>query len=218
MNLRIARIAAVVAGLVGLVLAIATPLLPIKQTAVTIDWPQSGSLAPVTAPLTMYKPLQVNATIPCAVAAAAPSDRQTVLAATTPPAAGDRARTAGLYVTVDGDALTVRSRGELVHTVPRADLGRCGDLRITIDADNAFAAATGIAAQGGVRGDLRPQVVGVYSDLPADLQGPVPSMTIDVDSRYTSSPTVLKGIAILVGVACVLISLIALALLDRADG
>ncbi|MGV7904097.1 hypothetical protein PJN93_30255, partial [Mycobacterium kansasii] len=81
----------------------------------TIDWPQSGSLAPVTAPLTMYKPLEVDATIPCAVAAAAPSDRQTVLAATTPPPAGDRARTAGLFVTVDGEALTVRSRGALVH-------------------------------------------------------------------------------------------------------
>ncbi|KXP05678.1 arabinosyltransferase domain-containing protein [Tsukamurella tyrosinosolvens] len=218
MNLRIARIAAVVAGLIGLVLAIATPLLPIKQTAVTIDWPQSGSLAPVTAPLTMYKPLEVDATIPCAVAAAAPSDRQTVLAATTPPPAGDRARTAGLFVTVDGEALTVRSRGALVHHVPRADLTRCGELRIAIDADHAFAAASGISAQGDVRGDLRPQVVGVFSDLPADLQGPTPKVTIDVDSRYTSSPSVLKGAAILVGVACVLVSLLALALLDRADG
>ncbi|MGV7637192.1 hypothetical protein PJI23_32750, partial [Mycobacterium kansasii] len=85
------------------------------------------------------------------------------------------------------------------HHVPRADLTRCGELRIAIDADHAFAAASGISAQGDVRGDLRPQVVGVFSDLPADLQGPTPKVTIDVDSRYTSSPSVLKGAAILVG-------------------
>ncbi len=218
MNLRIARIAAVTAGLIGLVLALATPLLPIKQTAVTIDWPQSGSLAPVTAPLTMYKPISVDATVPCSVAATAPSDKQTVLAATTPPPAGDRARTVGLYVAVDGEALTVRSRGALVLSVPRADLARCGAVRIQIDADGARATADGITGGGDVRGDLRPQVVGVFSDLPAQLQGAAPSMRIEVDSRYTSSPSVLKGVAILVGVACVLVALFALALLDRADG
>lgn len=218
MNLRIARITAVVAGLIGLVLAIATPMLPIKQTAVTIDWPQSGSLAPVTAPLTMYKPLELSATIPCSVAASAPSDRETVLAATTPPPAGDRARTAGLFVTVDGEALTVRSKGSLVHTVPRADLARCGELKLTIDPERAVATTTGVDGRGEAQGDLRPQVVGVFTDLPADLRGATPTVTIDVDSRYTSSPSVLKGVAILVGVACVLVSLLALALLDRADG
>ncbi|MET9328595.1 arabinosyltransferase domain-containing protein [Tsukamurella sp. NPDC003166] len=216
MNLRTARIAAVVTGLLGLVLAIATPLLPIKQTAVTIDWPQSGSLAPVTAPLTMYKPLEVDLTVPCAVAAAAPSGKETVLAATTPPPAGDRARTVGLFVTVDGEGLTVRSRGALVGTVPRADLAHCEKASVSIDADRAVTVVD--AKRTEVPGDLRPQVVGVFSDLPADLQGAKPSMHIAVDSRYTSSPSTLKGVAILVGVLCVLISLFALALLDRADG
>lgn len=75
-------------GLIGLVLAIATPFLPIKQTAVTVAWPQSGSLAPVTAPLTMYKPLSIDVGVPCAVAAATPANRQTVLMATTPPPPG----------------------------------------------------------------------------------------------------------------------------------
>ena len=225
-------------GLVGLLLAIATPLLPIRQTAVTIDWPQAGSLAPVTAPLTMYKPLSVDLTVPCAVAAATPTDRETVLVATTPPPAGDRARTVGLYAAVDGAALTVRSRGALLLSVPRADLPRCGALTVTGDAGAMRAQLSGTDAHGELTGDFRPQVVGVFTDLPANPAGArqpsadraaagsssaspasaVPHMTIAVDSRYTSSPSVLKGIAIALGVACVLASIVALAVLDRADG
>ncbi|WP_019203336.1 arabinosyltransferase domain-containing protein [Tsukamurella sp. 1534] len=216
MNLRTARIVAVVTGLVGLVLAIATPLLPIRQTAVTVDWPQAGSAAPVTAPLTMYKPLEVDVTVPCALAANTPADRETVLAATTPPPAGDRARTAGLWVTTDADSLTVRSKGTLIQSIPRSELPRCGDLRVTVDMNGATATASGLSEKGDVAGDLRPQVVGVFTDLPADQAGPLPRMSIDVDSRYTSTPSALKGAAIAIGVLSVLISLVALAVLDRA--
>ncbi|WP_415847164.1 hypothetical protein, partial [Tsukamurella strandjordii] len=92
----------------------------------TIDWPQAGSPASVTAPLTMYKPLDMRATVPCALIAAQPMDKETVLLATTPPPAGDRARTVGLWVTTDAESVTVRSRGALVYTVPRQDAARCG--------------------------------------------------------------------------------------------
>ena len=217
-NRRTARIVAVVTGLVGLLLAIATPLLPIKQTAVTIDWPQAGSPASVTAPLTMYKPLDMRATVPCALIAAQPMDKETVLLATTPPPAGDRARTVGLWVTTDAESVTVRSRGALVYTVPRQDAARCGDLTITVDDQAATASAAGLPDRGEVRGDFRPQVVGVFSDLPPTQAGPLPNVHINVDSRYTSTPSLLKGLAIVIGVLCVLISIVALAVLDRADG
>lgn len=53
-NYRIARYVAVVAGLLGAVLAIATPLLPVNQTTAQLNWPQNGTFASVEAPLIGY--------------------------------------------------------------------------------------------------------------------------------------------------------------------
>ena len=41
---RTARTIAVVTGLLGALLAIATPFLPIKQTTAQLSWPQNGVL------------------------------------------------------------------------------------------------------------------------------------------------------------------------------
>ena len=43
-NHRTARLIAIVAGLAGALLAIATPLLPVKQTTAELNWPQNGVL------------------------------------------------------------------------------------------------------------------------------------------------------------------------------
>ncbi len=42
-NYRIARLVAVVAGLLGALLAIATPVLPVNQTTAQLNWPQNGT-------------------------------------------------------------------------------------------------------------------------------------------------------------------------------
>lgn len=64
---------------------------------------------------------------------------------------------------------------------------------------------------------MRPQTVGVFSDLtgsaPADM-----SVRIDVDSRFSSSPSTLKLLAIVLGSLLVVASLVALHRLDDADG
>ena len=41
-NHRTARLVAIVAGLLGALLAIATPLLPVTQTTAKLNWPQNG--------------------------------------------------------------------------------------------------------------------------------------------------------------------------------
>ena len=53
-NYRIARLVAVVAGLLGVLLAIATPVLPVNQTTAQLNWPQNGTLDSVEAPLIGY--------------------------------------------------------------------------------------------------------------------------------------------------------------------
>ena len=64
-RLRTARLTAIVAGLLGFLLAILTPVLPVKQEASSVDWPQAGT-ASIETPLISYAPLSFEATIPCA--------------------------------------------------------------------------------------------------------------------------------------------------------
>ena len=53
-NHRTTRLVAVVAGLLGTILAIATPFLPVTETTATLNWPQNGTLDSVDAPLIGY--------------------------------------------------------------------------------------------------------------------------------------------------------------------
>jgi len=43
-NVRTARVVAAVAGLLGTLLAILTPFLPVKQTTAELNWPQGDTL------------------------------------------------------------------------------------------------------------------------------------------------------------------------------
>ena len=65
--------------------------------------------------------------------------------------------------------------------------------------------------------DFRPQIVGVFTDL----SGPAPpglTFAANIDTRYSSAPTLLKLIAMILGIALTVVALIALHVLDTADG
>src|SRR6202008_5192239 len=81
-NSRVARVVALVAGLLGALLAIATPLLPVKQTTAQLNWPQNGVLGSVEAPLIGYGATDLNLSIPCQGAAALGGPGKTVLLST----------------------------------------------------------------------------------------------------------------------------------------
>ena len=68
-NHRTARLIAIVAGLLGAVLAVATPFLPVTQTTAQLNWPQNGLLQSVDAPLIGYVPTDLEVSIPCRAAA-----------------------------------------------------------------------------------------------------------------------------------------------------
>lgn len=218
---------AAVSGLVGILLAIVVPLLPVTQTTSTISWPEAGTTDPVTAPLVAYYPLDLTVDVPCsAVADLRERGRQDgVLVSTAPRQAGEEAGARALMVSVAGPTVEVRSRNALIASAPTDEVARpgaCSTIHVTADSGSIGAEFRGLTTGGGPVGgrideDLRPQVVGVFTDLtgpaPADL-----AVDITVDSRYTTQGTVLKQLAIVVGILAILVAMVALHRLDLRDG
>lgn len=220
-------IIAAISGLIGIILAVIVPLLPVTQTTSTISWPESGTLEPVTAPLVAYYPLDITVEVPCTAVTELRDQggEGGNLVSTAPPEAGEKAGARGLTVAVAGPTVEVRSRNVLVASAPTdavAAAGACSSIRVVADSGSIGAEFVGLDVDGhGVGGlieqDLRPQVVGVFSDL----SGAAPdgmAVDITVDSRYTTQSTVIKKLAIVVGIISVLVALVALHRLDWRDG
>ncbi len=232
-NHRTARLIAVIAGLLGAALAIATPLLPVTQTTAALNWPQNGVLQSVNAPLIGYVATDLTITVPCRAAAGLTGPQnagKTVLLSTVPkqaPKAVDR----GLLIERVNNDLLVIVRNTPVVSAPLNEVlsPACQRLTFTAHADNVTGEFVGLV-QGPedddpgepLRGersgyDFRPQIVGVFTDL----AGPAPpglEFSATIDSRYSSSPTLLKMLAMVIGVAMTVIALGALHVLDTADG
>jgi arabinosyltransferase C len=232
-NHRVARLVAAIAGLLGALLAIVTPVLPVNQTTAQLNWPQNGTFDSVDAPLIGYVATDLKVSVPCQAAAglAGPQNAgKTVLLSTVPkqaPKAVDR----GLLIQRANDYLALVVRNVPVVTAPLTQvLGTdCRRLTFTAHADRVTAEFVGLT-QGpnaehpgsplrGEKGgyDFRPQIVGVFTDL----SGPAPpglSFAATVDTRYSSSPTQLKMAAMILGVVLTAVALIALHVLDTADG
>jgi arabinosyltransferase C len=227
---RAARFVAVAAGLLGTLLAIATPLLPVKQTTAQLNWPQNGVLGSVEAPLIGYVATDLNISIPCRAAADLSATGKTVLLSTVPkqaPKAVDR----GLLIERANDDLVLVVRNVPLVVAPLSQVlgGSCQKLVFTAHADRVIGEFVGLtqgpntehpgAPLRGERSgyDFRPQIVGVFTDL----SGPAPpglAFSATIDTRYSSSPTPLKMAAMVLGVALTLAALIALHVLDTSDG
>ena len=97
-DLAVLRWIAMIAGALGVVLAIATPLLPVVQTTATLNWPQGGQFGNVTAPLISQAPVSMDVTVPCDVIRGMPPAGGLVLG--TAPAKGKDAALNALFVNV----------------------------------------------------------------------------------------------------------------------
>ncbi len=234
-DFRIARWIALIAGLLGAVFAVATPFLPVTQTTAQLNWPQNGKLGNLQAPLMSQVPIDLNATIPCAAVDRLPAQGGMLLA--TAPPQGDGAALEALFVRVSDTAVDVVDRNAVVASAPRSEMGGCSTITIASDQHRTRASFDGlmteierpipgqpgatetvlVPVEGELGGDLRPQIVGVFSDL----EGEVPqglSLTSTIDTRFSSSPSAVKLIAIIAAVLCTLLALGALAQLDGSDG
>ncbi|MFC4126280.1 arabinosyltransferase domain-containing protein [Nocardia rhizosphaerae] len=269
------RLIGVVAGVLGIVLAVATPFLPVSQERVSLNWPQPQALQ-LSAPLVHYVPLTLDAHVPCT--ALRDTTGGTVLS-TVPPQA-PRAGSKGLVARIEdrpdtGRTLAVVLRDRLLLSVPVADIGAppagagipspggpvparpdssppgrggdgppgssapppgtgipagadtpaaaCTALTITSTATSTTAELVGLTAADGspmrttVDGDVRPQLVGVYSELDRERMGDA-WLRAEIDARFASSPTGWKLAGILGAVLCTVVALSCLHRGDIRDG
>ena len=241
-EVKITRWVAIVAGLLGLVLSILTPLLPVVQTTATLNWPAErdgrGQLTNVTAPLISQTPVSMTATVPCEVIRSMPAKGGLVLGLA--PLKSKDATLNSLFVTVDTQRVNITDRNVVVASVPRAQVQAAGCQRIDLIStdDGTFASFIGVPPDPAALEDqdedspqkgydywrsgfkdpnLRPAIVGVFTDL----TGPAPaglSVSAAIDTRFTSRPTAVKLAAMLLAIAATVVALAALWRLDRLDG
>ncbi|HET7666285.1 MAG TPA: arabinosyltransferase domain-containing protein, partial [Mycobacterium sp.] len=219
---RLVRLIAVIAGIAGVVLCGLVPLLPVNQTTATIAWPQGtgpdGLVTNITAPLVSGAPQALDVSIPCRTIATLPAAGGVVFA--TNPPGGIEATHNGLFVTANAGSVVVAFRDSVAAVAPRPAVasGACSTLHLWASPGNVGADFVGIpGATGTLAAEKKPQVTGVFTDLKVTAQ-PGLSVRIDVDTRFITSPTALKLGVMLLGVICVIASIVALAVLDRRSG
>jgi arabinosyltransferase B len=223
-DVQVTRWVATIAGLIGFVLSIAMPLLPVVQTTATLNWPQQGQMTNVTAPLISLTPLNMKATVPCSVVRNLPPKGGVILG--TGPKKGKDAALNALFVVASNQRVDVTDRNVVIASVPReqAISAQCQRIEITSTHAGTFATFVGLNDPSGrpVRGgfpdpNLRPQIVGVFTDL----TGPAPpalQLSATIDTRFSTTPTVLKLFAMVAAIVATIVALVALWRLDQLDG
>ncbi|OBJ00286.1 arabinosyltransferase [Mycobacterium sp. 1482292.6] len=215
---RIPRSVAAIAGIVGLLLCLSVPLLPVRQTTATVLWPQGstdGHVSQITAPLVSGAPRALDISIPCPDIATLPAGGGLVVA-TLPPGGMDAGKN-GLFVRANTDVVVVAFRDTVAAVAQRSAVaaGGCSVLHVWADAGATGADFVGIPGASGILSpEKKPQVGGVFTDLKVPA-GPGLSARIDIDTRFITAPTVLKEIVMALGALAVLTAIIALAVLDQ---
>jgi arabinosyltransferase B len=223
-NVKVTRWVATIAGLIGFVLSVATPLLPVVQTTAQLNWPQHGQLNSVTAPLISLTPVDVHASVPCQVVRDLPPDGGIVFG--TAPKQGKDANLQAMFVVVHKQRVDVTDRNVVILSVPRdqVESAQCSSIDITSTTAGTFATFVGLKDSSGkpLRSgypdpNLRPQIVGVFTDL----AGPAPpglQFSATIDTRFSTTPTTLKLLAMVGAIVATIVALIALWRLDQLDG
>jgi arabinosyltransferase B len=218
------RWVATIAGLIGFILAVLTPLLPVVQTTAMLNWPQNGQLNSVTAPLISLTPVDVKATVPCDVLRGMPPDGGVIFG--TGPRQGKDANLNAMFVVVSQQRVDVTDRNVVIVSVPRDQVAspECQHIEITSTRAGTYATFVGLKDPAGRQlgggfpdPNLRPQIVGVFTDL----KGPAPAglqFSATVDTRFSTTPTTLKLLAMVLAIVATIVSLIALWRLDQLDG
>ncbi len=227
-NMKTTRWVATIAGLIGFLLSVATPLLPVVQTTADLNWPQNGQLKSVTAPLISLTPVDFHAEVPCEVVRDMPPTGGVVLG--TAPRKGKDANLDALFVVVTKQRVDVTDRNVVILSVPReqvagtAGAAGCSSIDITSTLAGTYATFVGLKDAGGAElrsgypdPNLRPQIVGVFTDL----IGPAPpglKMSATIDTRFSTTPTTLKLLAMVGAILATIVALVALWRLDQLDG
>lgn len=226
LSTRQAKLLAVVGGLVAVVAAVLTPLMPVHTTDATIGWPQGQTLnaddPSIVAPLIAQSAQNLDVVIPCRALAALPAEPTTVLA--TMPAKATRFNSGALVISANADRVAVTFRSSTAATATRQQIAssECTRLHVFAGPSGAGAQFVGLGPGTTLDPDKRPQIDGLFTSLTTDqvtdLAGQGLRASIAVDNRYETSPTVLKILVMAIAVLATLIALFALYCLDRSGG
>ncbi|MFT3716386.1 MAG: arabinosyltransferase domain-containing protein [Gordonia sp. (in: high G+C Gram-positive bacteria)] len=221
-----ARLLALLGGLVAIVAALVTPLLPVHQTTATITWPQGQELGAddpsITAPLIARTPEKLDITLPCRPLAELADKDQVILA--TVPNGSPKQTTNALVVSSRNGRVTVSFRTSVAASATSDDLtsGRCQELHIFSSAAGPGARFVGLGDATVLDPVKRPQIDGIFTSLSTDQLkaafGGDLRASITVDNRYETSATLLKILVMILAVAATVVALFGLYCLDRCRG
>ncbi len=215
---------AIISGILAFLLFLATPFLPVNQTQSSVTWPQNDSLNSVNAPLISVAPEEFEATVPI-TALEMLREGQDLLVGTVPAGSPD-ATGRGLFIR-GGDGLDVASLSEVIFALTPEEVAELDDdavLEVSVTGDGTEVSVPGTAYSESGDEDLRPQVTGIYSEIDdtpdnlAALDEAGLSVDVEINSRFTTTPTTLKVLAMWGGVLLTLVALWSLWRLDRTDG
>ncbi|WP_425292318.1 arabinosyltransferase domain-containing protein [Corynebacterium mayonis] len=216
-----ARMAAL-SGILAFVCFVLTPLLPINQTQSSLHWPQHNSLASVNAPLISLAPDEIELSVPVSAIDSLRGE-QTLLVGTLPESSS-KAFDRGMFITAPDGAIVVTSINKVIFELTPDEVAALPDgARVVVTATDE---ATTVEVPGTSHKeeedeDLRPQVTGIYTELQGDaaaLADAGLSAQVQINSRFTSSPTIWKLTAMILGALSALVALLSLWRLDRLDG
>ena len=184
---------ALLAGLTG-VLAVLVPLAPVTGERPVVSWPPAGEQAASTVlPLVPYRPLQLDATVPCATLQALDARPGGGSALRTVPSDTGEAAAQGLTVAIAGGQVVVATSGAEVLTEALPSPG-C-EYRVIADAAGVRVERDGQVVRESP-GRLPPQVAELATDATGAATGGL-AVALRPDDRYASEPTALK-VALLV--------------------
>ncbi|HHU66414.1 arabinosyltransferase domain-containing protein, partial [Corynebacterium sp.] len=215
---------AIISGLLGFVLFLLTPFLPVNQTQSSLSWPQGDSLTSVNAPLVSFAPEHIDIRLPVDEALDGLRDGQTLLLSTLPADSTD-ATSRGLFIRSWEGGIDVVVRNQVPFELTADEVDALPDdavLTISSTEDETTVTIPGTRHKGIIEEeDVRPQVTGIYTEIDGDAATLVDAglaADIEINSRFTSAPSALKYAAMFGGLLSLLVALWALHRMDRLDG
>ncbi|KAB3519273.1 arabinosyltransferase [Corynebacterium sp. zg254] len=221
----------IVSGLLGFLLFLLVPFLPVKQTEASFTWPEQGNPTNLTAPLMSYMPQDIDISIPVEQLTNL-NDGQTTIVSTVPETS-EEASLRGMFVRSTDNGVDVIVRNVVPLSITDEELAalpKDANLRITSDHESTHVwipneqRSDGTPFDSTINDDIRPMLTGIYSEIrdtdathQASASGDLRA-TVTVDSRFTSSPTAVKILAIVAGLISLIVALWSLHSIDTLDG
>lgn len=217
---------AIISGLLAFLCFILVPFLPVNQTQSSVQWPQNESLNSVNAPLISVAPEEYHASVPIAAVDTLREGESLLLG--TIPTSGPEATDRGLFVTFNElDTLDITIMNDVVFELTSEEIDELPDdavLEIEATGDGTSVSVPGTEYSETTEEDLRPQVTGVYTEIeptPENYEMLIDAglnVDVEINSRFTTTPTMAKQISMWLGALFAIIAVWALWRQDRADG